>query len=58
MPYYSEYKYNENYYYDDSLKIKPYLTRYENGAIVDEVTMGYSPNQMQYLAMLIGEDKK
>lgn len=52
MPYYSDYTYNDSIYYDDSLKIKPYLSRYENGVKVEDAVLGYSPNQLQFLAML------
>jgi hypothetical protein len=46
------YKYNDDYYFDDSLKIKPYLNRYENDELVDETIFGYSLNQMTYFNKL------
>ncbi len=50
--YYSDYQYYDGVYYDDSLQIKPFLSRYDNGQAVENRIMGYSPNQLQFIAML------
>jgi hypothetical protein len=48
------YKYNNDWYFDDTLKFKPFVSKYENGQIVKgkETIFGYSQNQSTYMDKL------